>query len=483
MDKKPELQQLLFDLFKMQIEFGAYRYGDVLPTLKEASGYLLASVDTVRFAYGRLKREGYILLNAGVGATVHVNYSEEETQRHIQRYFSSRREPLLAFAQCVGLLTDHAQWLALKRAAPEVLDELERICLQKEIVPVYKLSRQLQLIYGPLGNDLLLRLFWQMLLFFQAPLVSVPRNAQVINGRNSPLLGMIRSVRMQDWAALWEAGDWTRAQYFDGLSSFLSGSIAPIADVKQLDFTWSVYKKTSQVCYTLCLELLIGMHDGRYPVGSFLPAPRELAQEKKAGEKTIRRAILLLNRLGAAASINGIGTKVLAPSKCAPNCDFSDATVQRRLLDFLYSFHLLMLSCRTCARRTIESMEAGDISRWRAQLEAAGRDKTYDRLFYVCYRTLAAHAPYPPVRTVYKELIRQLFWGFPLRRPGGWEEAESLYRPPLEALIDCLGRSDAECFAVRFEALQIAETHRLIRRMVALGIDRAGLLLVPGGTD
>ena len=73
MHKERELQHIIYNLFEMQIKFGVHRYGESLPTIKEASNYFLASVDTIRLAYVRLKQEGYISLGAGVGATVRVH--------------------------------------------------------------------------------------------------------------------------------------------------------------------------------------------------------------------------------------------------------------------------------------------------------------------------------------------------------------------------------------------------------------------------
>ena len=45
----------------------------------------------------------------------------------------------------------------------------------------------------------------------------------------------------------------------------------------QESFQWSSYKKVSQRCYTLCLEIMVGIKRGIYPVGSKLPALHALA--------------------------------------------------------------------------------------------------------------------------------------------------------------------------------------------------------------
>ena len=91
MQQEMELQQIIYNLLKIQITFGGYRFEDSLPTIREASSYFNVSIDTVRLAYVRLKQEGYISLSTCVGASVSVNYSDEEIQQHIRTYFACRR--------------------------------------------------------------------------------------------------------------------------------------------------------------------------------------------------------------------------------------------------------------------------------------------------------------------------------------------------------------------------------------------------------
>lgn len=480
MQKGVELQQILYDLIETQIKFGVHRYGESLPTIKEASSYFLASVDTVRLVYVRLKQEGYISLSSGVGATVRIQYNDEEIHRHIQEYFSCRRSTLLAFAQSFKLLFGYAQWFALKNASPLTLDELERICKQVNIPPTYRMSRQLQLIYGPLGNELLIRLVWQMFLFFQGPFLSVPQNIEYFEGGKNPIQGMICLVREKNWTGLWESVETYEEQRFEALCLFFDHNIPEDASYSgRIDFTWNIYKKAHQVCYSLCMELLTGIREGYYPVGTFLPPPQELAKEKQVGVKTIRRTIQLLGKLGATESINGIGTKVLPPVDNPKNCDFSDTTIRKRLLDFLQSFHLLALSCRACAQITVESMDDVSLYRCLELLKGVRRSGLYETVVEVCFQTISLYAPYQAIRTVYNELARQLFWGGPLRNLHGDRESTNAYFGPyLESLIQFIHRADASGFSQKLEELQIAETKLIAQSLVQLGIREAADLLL-----
>ncbi|WP_418667841.1 GntR family transcriptional regulator [Allofournierella sp.] len=479
MQQDMELQQALYQLFKMQIQFGAHRCGDALPTIREASGYFMVSVDTIRLVYLRLKQEGYISLSTSVGARVRVSYSDEETQRHIQNFFAQRREPLLDLARSLRPLCSFAQWFALKNCPSETLEELERSCAAAQLSPVYRMLQQLQLLYRPLGNELFVRLMWQIFLFFQAVFLSVPHSRGYFRG-SDPLLQMIGLCRRGDWAALWECVEKYQEQVIRFLEQFYQENIPEGPAAEQVAFSWSVYKKTSQICYSLCLDLLLAIRGGVYPVGRLLPTPARLAQEKKIALNTVRRTYALLNKLGAVRSENGVGTRVLPPLQSAANSDPTDRTLQRRLLDFAKGCQILALSCRACSRATLAAMDGEAVLKWLARFEEVEREGVYENLLYTCYAFIAAYAPYRAIRTIYAQLLRMLFWGFPLRDlHGGRKAVNAHFAPYLGSLKACLRCADGETFAQTLEELQITETRCVVKYLAELGLEEAGAILLP----
>ncbi len=91
-------------------------------------------------------------------------------------------------------LLSYAQWVSLRYAAPEILDEVEAFCTAKNSPSPYRRVQQFLLIYNSLGNDLLIRLIWQMLLFLQAPFLSYSQNRNYFNGAR-PLRDMVQLCR------------------------------------------------------------------------------------------------------------------------------------------------------------------------------------------------------------------------------------------------------------------------------------------------
>ncbi len=480
MQQEMELQQIIYNLLKIQITFGGYRFEDSLPTIREASSYFNVSIDTVRLAYVRLKQEGYISLSTCVGASVSVNYSDEEIQQHIRTYFACRREPLLSFARAVGVLVNYAQWFAFRSSTPESLEEMERICQNQEIPPIFRMSRQIQLLYAHLGNDILLNLMWQLFLFFQVPFISVPQNSGMYHSGDTPLLSMIAHIRKEDWLGLWEAGEAYLEKYAAALDRFFEDNPEISDQGEPIEFTWNTYKKVSQYRYSLCTEIMTKIRNRIYSPGSYLPSPRLLARDYQVSVNTIRRTLTLLNKLGATRTVNGVGTLVLHSWENAQYCDYSDPVIRARLLDFLQSFHILALSCRSCARASLSSMDEETMRQWADRFDAVKQTEICEQILYLCYEIITVHTPWQLIRTIYTELMQQLFWGLPLRDLHGDSSATKAYfLPYIEILADCLRRGDGRDFSENLEKLQINETFYIAQYLKNIGIEEAAAIVIP----
>ena len=95
--------QIVYDVLKTHIQFGAYRFGDVLPTMENNTENFLVSLDTIRSAYLQLEQEGYVTLSQNVGSTVIKDYGEQEIEQHVQLFFSPRKSALIDLSRSLRL--------------------------------------------------------------------------------------------------------------------------------------------------------------------------------------------------------------------------------------------------------------------------------------------------------------------------------------------------------------------------------------------
>lgn len=474
-----ELQQVIYNVLRAQIQFGTYSYGERLPTIEEAAHLFLVSVKTIRGAYRRLQRDGYITVSKSVGVKVSVQYSRQETESNIQQYFAERRDAMRDLGWSMRPLFGNAQWLSFKNASQELLAQLDHHALPKESMAPYVMIQQLQRVYGTLENDLLMRLIWQVFMFFLVPFLSVSGCLSLLNQNRDPALQMTALCREQDWMALRVCIDAYQDQKGAAFCQFYESRIKASAPARQAVFTWSSYEKASQLCYSLGMELLIAISQGVYPAGSLLPSLNTLAREKHVSVNTVRRTMALLNGVGAAKSINGVGTRVLPPEEIAENCDLSQPSVQERLFSYSESVHILALSCRQAAEATVSSMDQQTAEKWKSALLGYARTQRHDLTPYAIIHLISQDAPYMAVRTVYEELFRHLFWGYPLRSlQKDFQSYRAFYVPYLEYFLACLERSDADAFSTKLEELMRHEIRSIVDQLTSLGVGEAAVLVL-----
>lgn len=479
MENGMELQQVIYHVLKTQIQFGVYRFGERLPTIEDAARLFMVSVKTIRAAYCHLQRDGYITISKSVGVKVGISYSGQDAEAYIQQFFTEQKDALLDLGRSMKLLFGNAQWLGFKNASPELLDEIEELSAPDERMAPYIMIRQLQAVYGVLGNDLLMRLVWQVFMFSMAPFLSISGNLARLNQNRDPLLQMSALCREGNWPALRACVDAFQEQRGEAFHQFYASRIRRPAADRQTVFAWSVYKKASQLCYSLGMEFLIAISLGKYPPDSLLPSLNTVAREKHVSINTVRRTMVLLNDIGAAKTVNGVGTRVLPPEEIVKNCDLSGVSAHKQLFSYAKSVHLLTLSCRQVALDTLASMDRKTAGKWSAQLAGYARMQRHELTPYAIINLISMDSSSAAVRTVYTALFRSLFWGCPLRSlVKDPQRYNAFYVPQLQYILDCLERSDAAAFSARLEELMWFEMKFIVGQLTELGIgEAAGLVL------
>ncbi len=476
-----ELQHVIYDILKTQIQFGIYRFGERLPTIEEESRLFHVSIKTIRAAYQRLQKESYITMSQKVGVKVKVQYSEQNIRLHIQGFFSRHKDALIDLSCSMRPLFSQAQWLGFRNATPELLNKMERLFMQKEVLPPHLMIQLLQYIYGSLNNDLLMRLVCQVFMFYQAPFLSVPENLKNLETQGyHPFLHMIDLCREQMWTQLRADVDAFQEHLSHTLQQLYNRHSGQPLSVPQIRFAWSGYKKASQIRYSLGMELLVSISRGEYPAGSYLPSVNKLAQDKQVSVSTVRRAFSVLNGIGVTKSVNGAGTQVLPLCEIADNCDFTQQTVRNRMLEHAQSLQLLALSCKEVTELTIASVNAEAIELCKERLHTLQRTQRYELAAYGILGIIAQYAPYDTIRTVYTALFQQLLWGYPLRSMREDRETlNALFLPYFHSFMDCLERGDAAGLSSKLEALLHREVNFAAGQLVKLGIEEAAGLVLP----
>ncbi len=415
MKKDNDLQNMIYQMLLTQIELGVYHYHDKLPFIKEMSQYLHVSVETVRAAYNKLKKEQYITISKNVGSHVIVNYTQEEVDHHIQVFFAARKDALLDLSQSMKYLFNHAQLMSLKKASPQLLDELELLIKNRNIKISYRAIQFFLELYQLLESDVMVRLIWQIFLFFQIPFLDILKDIPLLEEKGLLLIEMIHLSRQKQWDKLQSIIDQSYDWMYLSISEFYEHKIQIQLDQSHY-FTWNIYKKNEQKCYSVGLELIQDIQKGYYLEGTYLPSLAELSKEKKVSLSTIRRTITLLNKLGAVQSINGVGTLILSHSQSSDHCDFTQHIIHHRLSDFVQSLYICTLTCQNIIKVTFKHLPDEQMNQFVSLLVQLKNNNHCELSAYATIEYIMHYSPYQSIRTIYSHLFQQFLWGYPLHK-------------------------------------------------------------------
>ena len=335
--------------------------------------------------------------------------------------------------------------------------------------------------YTALGNDLLIRLVWQIFMFCEAPFFNIPENPWCADALKEYSIRSLDCCLKQDWDSLRELISSAHDSLALALCRFYDEKATMPPSEQEISFQWNSYDKASQICYSLAMDLLISISRDKYPANTLLPSLSKLSREKQVSVSTVRRALSLLNGVGATKSIKRIGTRVLPLHETVTNCDFSKPVVRKRLLDMAQSLQILTLSCRHIAKDTIQALGEAELKTCRTRLASLKDRQRYELISYTVLDLLTCFAPYQAIRTVYKELLQILFWGYSLRNIWRKDEAEIPYYLPYFKEFDrFLAEEDAIRFSGKLEELMVQEFHNTVQILDSLGIHEAKKLLIRG---
>ena len=170
-----ERYQVVFSVLKTQIQFGFYRFGDVLPSIENAAADFFVSVDTMRAAYQQLQREGLVTISTNVGTTVVRNYGQKEIEQNIQMFYAQKKNILIDLSKSLRPLLGHAQWIGFQNVSAETYSNIRQLESSHIRFRTTMFEHVVQ-AYTALGNNLLLRLVWQIFMFCEIPFFAMPDN-------------------------------------------------------------------------------------------------------------------------------------------------------------------------------------------------------------------------------------------------------------------------------------------------------------------
>lgn len=408
------LSHLIHEYFYLRLRLGYYKCGDSLPPIDTICREFGVGYETAKAALRRLRDEGYIDLGRGRITRVLFHQSEQELQNFIMEHFSTRWDAFIDLYSSAGLLFAPLITEGFRRMSAQELDALSLVAQRAgEDDLLYFYCSVLQ----KLENSLAMNFFWETFLFQAFPLARLEnRFTQYhVKDNRERMLTLISKAREQRWDCLHDALIAYRQTDISRITMYLQQQIKPLPKEEQIPFVWRIYRDRPQICYNLAARILHDVYIGDYCDISFLPSYAEMAQQYGVSVNTVRRAVGMLNSIGAAKSINGKGTLVYSLGKRCNPPDFSDPMIGRNLSFFIQSYELVLYTCEPVMRTFLTDLAPADKEKLVGQLERNLRCGRSDISFWHFLLAIATHSRLQVVREFYRTIYGLFLWGYPLK--------------------------------------------------------------------
>lgn len=336
---------LIYGVYRAHIEFGFYPKGACLPALSQHREMYHSTVNTVRKAYLRLQKDGYVSVSQGRGTEVIYGLPAGQYRRNVQEFYLARAAAMRPMAEAL-----RAFLLPLLREGAGRLDipALQKISAVAagmdagRFYVAYFCGREMLLT---LQNRLALDLFHAAISYYQWPHVLIDRlcgeaDVQAFRRLSSQI---ISACGREDRGALACAYIRLLRFVYDALQNYTERFSHVCPAQAQVPFTWDMYRERPQRCYSVAADLLDRIYmKNEFAPGGFLPSHGTMAEAYSVSVITIRRVQGLLESLGVIRSSQGLGAWV--SGACAASIDPQDITVRQIGGMFLQAVRMISIS-------------------------------------------------------------------------------------------------------------------------------------------
>ena len=144
------------------------------------------------------------------------------------------------------------------------------------------------------------------------------------------------------------------------------------------------------------------------------------------------------------------------------------------------SLQILALSCQAVSQLTLSSLNTTFVEQLCRDLKAHRQRRRGETLSYFLLGLIGNHAPYQTIRTVYTELLRQIFWAHAFHgMKGSADTIHAIYDPYYDTFIDSLEHLNFLRFSVTLEALILFELRCTVDYLLHFNVPGAENILVP----
>lgn len=359
------LHDLVYQEIVMDIYMGKLRNGDKLPTLVEFCEKYNVGRNTARAVLQTLIDYGYVKRTSKKQIRVCFHFDDGIKR---QKYLSDlvrRREAILDVYEIIALIMPDITEFCLDIGTEKERYRLAELCdqavskdVQSELHLFLKMFDVYRYVMQISCNHLLISLFEAMYQFIMLPLTSIERNSPkiktVLPMIRMFLKGFKRFILYQNYKILKQQLLQFIVYASKQSDEYLQRISGGISDDPKVQFMWYARSGQEFLYTSIVLEILSQILSHKYVNNDLLPSYAELAVQYHVSEKTTRKAIAILDKMGIVRISNGRRTMITTDCVKIPTLLVEDPQINQNMVTCIEAIQIMALICKPMIVRAFE---------------------------------------------------------------------------------------------------------------------------------
>lgn len=335
------------------------------------------------------------------------------------------------FSKTISLMT--------KEQRGQIIDMIDKYIKDKTIITEEDVSEEFIKIYfyvfAILNNELLEDLFKSLYYHIQVPLEKKTYHRLDFMVKMKVIKGIFRAFAMvlkfENYKALEK-----EIHFF--IRNLKMNAIDYLEDICQdiqvddiIEFQWIFQKKQNTDYISTIMKIFKQINNGNYQKGDIIPSYSKLAKQMNVSEKTIRKAIQLLNEWKAVNTVNGIGTIINHVDETQKQRLLNDEKMVVHIEMFFGALQIFILVCQPIVRYSVSRLTDEKLLTLKKRI-SEHRDQAFNEiiefLFYEFYSS--------SIKSIFEQLQVILMWSHFFTYCGFQTTDYGLYQPELMSLIE-----------------------------------------------
>lgn len=412
MPNSNSLEQNIYRNLAAQIQSGFYSKGNRFPPAQEIARLFNVSYGPAQRALKALEKDGLIKVGRGKETLVlkkpYENYLESDTFKKRILSLIDLSHSLRLFSPAINL--QGMYHMDLEKELENPLPENNRIEQWRTQYRLFDNS------LSALGNQTLHGLYHDINAFVESAFLDIFHVSFTEEEEKTYLNRLVNDYR----TCLENCKNGKMAEAKKGLEALTDPfhitaeqylATLPADRTIQENFSWSPQKGRTRYCDMIAIDLVRKINDGTHPAGTLLPNGAILANIYHVSPITIRRTITLLNKLGVAKTVNGVGTRVVSTENTHLSVSLKAMILGNNLRTFLEAYQLFAMTSEPFISHTFPHFPEELTDKLRQATTIAEPNIAISAITASSLQGIVRYCPLASIREIYSKLTLLLLNG------------------------------------------------------------------------